>query len=107
MVGRRWRVSGIAQPRARQGEDVGGWGRQNRAPRHCGRLRYLLKSSTDIRRRLKLELSQAQSMFIGEGIERKTVKFTMSYVVKRSLSVWLVVIRINVFLSYRYTLHVC
>jgi hypothetical protein len=35
-------------------------------------------------------------MFIGEGIERKTVKSPMSYVVKRSLRVWLVVVRINV-----------
>jgi hypothetical protein len=33
-------------------------------------------------------------MFIGEDIERKTVKSSMSYVVKRSLSVWLVVVRI-------------
>jgi hypothetical protein len=27
MVGRRWRVPGIARPRAGQGEDVGGRGR--------------------------------------------------------------------------------
>jgi hypothetical protein len=46
-------------------------------------------------------------MFIGEGIERKTVKSPMSCVVKRPLSVWLVVIRINVFLPYSYKLHVC
>jgi hypothetical protein len=46
-------------------------------------------------------------MFIGEGIERKTVKSLMSYVVKRPLSVWLVVVRINVFLPYSYKLHVC
>jgi hypothetical protein len=46
-------------------------------------------------------------MFIGEGIERKTVKSPMSYVVKRPLSVWLVVVRINVFLPYSYKLHVC
>jgi uncharacterized membrane-anchored protein len=46
-------------------------------------------------------------MFIGDGIERKTVKYPMSYVVKGSLSVWLVVVRINVFLPYNYKLHVC
>jgi hypothetical protein len=46
-------------------------------------------------------------MFIGEGIERKTVKSSMSYVVKRPLSVWLVVVRINVFLPCNYKLHVC
>jgi hypothetical protein len=46
-------------------------------------------------------------MFIGDGIERKTGKSSLSYVVKRPLSVWLVVVRINVFLSYRYKLHVC
>jgi hypothetical protein len=46
-------------------------------------------------------------MFIGEGIERKTVKSPMSYVVKWPLSVWLVVVRINVFLPYSYKLHVC
>jgi hypothetical protein len=46
-------------------------------------------------------------MFIGEGIERKTVKSPMSYVVKQSLSVWLVVVRIKVFLPYSYKLHVC
>jgi hypothetical protein len=45
-------------------------------------------------------------MFIGEGIERKTVKSTMSYVVKRLLSVWLVVVGINVFLPYSNTLYV-
>jgi hypothetical protein len=45
--GRRWRVPGIAWPRAGQGEDVRGRDRQNRAPRQCGRLRYLLKSSRD------------------------------------------------------------
>jgi hypothetical protein len=45
MVGRRWRVPGIARPRAGQGEDVGG--RQNHAPGQCGRLQYLLKSSRD------------------------------------------------------------
>jgi hypothetical protein len=33
-------------------------------------------------------------MFIGEGIERKTVKSPMSCVVKRPLSVWLVVVSI-------------
>jgi hypothetical protein len=31
----------------------------------------------------------------------------MSYVVKRLLSIWLVVVRINVFLPYSYKLHVC
>jgi hypothetical protein len=36
-------------------------------------------------------------MFIGEGIERKTVKSPTSCVVKRSFSVWLVVVRINFF----------
>jgi hypothetical protein len=41
-------------------------------------------------------------MFIGEGIERKTMKSLMSYVVKWSLSVWLVVVRIIVFLPYSY-----
>jgi hypothetical protein len=46
-------------------------------------------------------------MFIGERIERKIVKSPMSYVVKRSLSVWLVVVRINVLLPYSYKLHVC
>jgi hypothetical protein len=46
-------------------------------------------------------------MFIDEGIERKTVKSTTSYVVKRPLSVWLVVVKINVFLLYSYKLHVC
>jgi hypothetical protein len=46
-------------------------------------------------------------MFIGEGIERKIVKSPMSYVVKRPLSVWIVVVRINVFLPYSYKLHVC
>jgi hypothetical protein len=46
-------------------------------------------------------------MFIGEGIERKTVKSPMSYVVKRSLSVWLVVVTINVLLPYSYKLNVC
>jgi hypothetical protein len=46
-------------------------------------------------------------MFIGEGIERKTVKSPMSCVVKRPLSVWLVVVMINVFLPYSYKLHVC
>jgi hypothetical protein len=46
-------------------------------------------------------------MFIGKGIERKTVKSLMSYVVRQSLSVWLVVVRINVFLPYSYILHVC
>jgi hypothetical protein len=46
-------------------------------------------------------------MFIGEGTERKTVKSPMSYVVKWPLSIWLVVVRINVFLPYSYTLHVC
>jgi hypothetical protein len=46
-------------------------------------------------------------MFIGEGIERKIVKSPMSYVVKRSLSAWLVVVKINVFLPYSYKLHVC
>jgi hypothetical protein len=46
-------------------------------------------------------------MFIGEGIERKTVNSPMSYVVKRPLSVWLVVVRINVLLPYSYELHVC
>jgi hypothetical protein len=46
-------------------------------------------------------------MVIGEGIERKIVKSPMSYVVKRPLTVWLVVVRINVFLPYSYTLHVC
>jgi hypothetical protein len=45
-------------------------------------------------------------MFIGESIEQKTVKSPMSCVVKRPLSVWLVVM-INVFLSYSYKLHVC
>jgi hypothetical protein len=54
-----------------------------------------------------MELSRAQSMFIGEGIEQKTVKSPMRCVVKRSLSVWLVVVRINVFLPYSYKLHVC
>jgi hypothetical protein len=48
MVGRRWRVPRIARPRAGQGEDVGGRGRQNRAPGQCGRLRYLLKSSREV-----------------------------------------------------------
>jgi hypothetical protein len=56
---------------------------------------------------VKLELSRAQSMFIRESIERKTVKSPMSYVVKRLLSVWLVVVRINVLLPYNYKLHVC
>jgi hypothetical protein len=51
-------------------------------------------------------LSRVQSMFIGEGIERKTVKSPMRYVVKRQLSVWLIVVRINVFLPYSYKLHV-
>jgi hypothetical protein len=46
-------------------------------------------------------------MFIGEGIERKTVKSLTSCVVKWPLSVWLVVVRINVFLPYSYKLHVC
>jgi hypothetical protein len=46
-------------------------------------------------------------MFIGEGIERKTVKSSRSCVVKRPLSVWSVVVRINVFLPYSYILHVC
>jgi hypothetical protein len=46
-------------------------------------------------------------MFIGEAIERKTMKSPISYIVKRPLSIWLVVVRINVFLSYSYTLHVC
>jgi hypothetical protein len=46
-------------------------------------------------------------MFIGEDIERKTVKSPMSCVVKRPLSVWLVVVMINVFLPYSYKLHVC
>jgi hypothetical protein len=46
-------------------------------------------------------------MFIRESIERKTVKSPMSYVVKRLLSVWLVVVRINVLLPYNYKLHVC
>jgi hypothetical protein len=46
-------------------------------------------------------------MFIGEGIELKTVKSLMSCVVKRSLSIWLVIVRINVFLPYSYKLHVC
>jgi hypothetical protein len=45
-------------------------------------------------------------MFIDEGIERKTVKSPIGYVVKRPLSIWLVVVRINVFLPYSYTLHV-
>jgi hypothetical protein len=34
-----------------------------------------------------MELSRAQSMFIGEGIERKTMKSPMSYVVKWPLRV--------------------
>jgi hypothetical protein len=42
-------------------------------------------------------------MFICEGIERKTVKSPMIYVVKRPLSVWLVVVRINV--SYHIAIH--
>jgi hypothetical protein len=71
----------------------------------------LLRNETGLNsyicRRLKLELSRAQSMFIGEGIERKTVKSPMSCVVKRSLTVWLVVVMINVFLPYSYKLHVC
>jgi hypothetical protein len=46
-------------------------------------------------------------MFIREGIERKTMKSPMSCAVKRPLSVSLVVVRINVFLPYRYKLHVC
>jgi hypothetical protein len=46
-------------------------------------------------------------MFIVEGIKRKIVKSPMSYVVKRLLSVWLVVVRINVFLPYSYKLYVC
>jgi hypothetical protein len=46
-------------------------------------------------------------MFIGEGTERKTVKSPMSYAVIRTLSVWLIVVRINVLLPYSYTLHVC
>jgi hypothetical protein len=41
------------------------------------------------------------------GHRAKTVKSPMSYVVKRLLRVWLVVVRINVFLPYSYTLHVC
>jgi hypothetical protein len=45
-------------------------------------------------------------MFIGEGIERKTVKSPMSYVVKRPLSIWLAVVRINIFLPYSYKLRV-
>jgi hypothetical protein len=70
-------------------------------------LRIGIDLNTYICRRLKLELSRAQSMFIGEGIERKTLKSPMNYVVKRTLSVWLVCVRINVFLPYSYTLHVC
>jgi hypothetical protein len=46
-------------------------------------------------------------MFIDEGMERKIVKSLMSYAIKLPLSVWLVVVRINVFLPYSYTLHVC
>jgi hypothetical protein len=45
-------------------------------------------------------------MFIGEGIEGKAVNTPKSYVIRRLLSVWLVVVRINVFLPYSYTLHV-
>jgi hypothetical protein len=43
-------------------------------------------------------------MFIGEGIEGKILKTPKSYVVRQVLSVWLVVVRINVFLPYSYTL---
>jgi hypothetical protein len=43
-------------------------------------------------------------MFIGEGMGG-TVKTLMSYTVRLSLSVWLVVIKINVILSYGYTLY--
>jgi hypothetical protein len=43
-------------------------------------------------------------MFIGEGIQQKTEKSLMSYVVKQPLSVWLVVVTINVFLPYSYTI---
>jgi hypothetical protein len=41
------------------------------------------------------------------GHRAKTMKSLMSYAVKRPPSVWLVVIRTNVFLPYNYTLHVC
>jgi hypothetical protein len=43
MAGRRWRVPEIARGKGRMSE-VG----QNRAPRQCGRLRYLLNSSRDL-----------------------------------------------------------
>jgi hypothetical protein len=39
--------------------------------------------------------------------ERKIVKSPMSYVVKQPLSIRLVVVRINIFLPYSYTLYVC
>jgi hypothetical protein len=35
------------------------------------------------------------------------IGYYMSYDVKRPLSVWLAVIRINVFLPYSYKLHLC
>jgi hypothetical protein len=45
-------------------------------------------------------------MFLDKGIEGITVKTLKSYAVKRALSVWLVVVSVNVFLPHRYTINV-